>query len=529
MLLIAGFTFLSLAAQGLETVEVPLGKLPDSMTTRNIVVSPDGRRVAFIEKRGDKECVVIDGVADKLYDAIPSVPLTEAGPVRQIIFSPDSKRVAYVAKSGNRCFVVDNGAEGPPFTRIQVGAPTFSRDSKRMAYRAEFEATAVVVVDGKISKPYDDVYTTDNFFSNSGERVLFTAMRGKERLVVLDGTEIPEEHFHGEADFSENGHAVDVVKVDAGWIVYIDGMPSKPYRSVGNNIVFSSDNKRVLYQASDSAGDFLVIDGVEGKRYPNIAENSYSFTPDGKGYVFVVRTAAAAFVVLNEVEGESFSWVSDPVFSTDGSSMAYVAEEAGKRFVVQDVKKSEEYKDFAIWPHFFPKGNSLVFAGKNDREHLNVGKQVTIYDEIGTTAFSPDGKTFAYSARVGDAWNARVASMPAGSFTERNVIFAFSSGTTRHAAFGPNGNKTALFIDGLNSGSYDDIAFAGFSPVGNKLYWLSLTAGKWSVKSEQGTGKEYDEVVQQGSPAFDETGSLCFLAVRGKAIYRVRVSPAKSI
>lgn len=154
------------------------------------VFSPDGRRVAYVTKPGEKRAVVVDGKEGKIYDEIGFTYLTiildqmgtaqrgltinrqqqrgeglrhesEAPPV----FSPDSQRVAYAAKVGEKWFAVVDGKEEESYDHI-VDGPIFSPDSKRVAYVAEEVAIGLftptilrqfVVVDGKEGKPYDKI------------------------------------------------------------------------------------------------------------------------------------------------------------------------------------------------------------------------------------------------------------------------------------------------------------------------------------------------------------------------------------
>lgn len=73
------------------------------------IFSPDGNRVAYVSKLGDKEYVVVDGKKEKQYD-FSGIGLT---------FSPDSKRVAYIAIVGNKQFVVVDGKEGKHYDSIE--------------------------------------------------------------------------------------------------------------------------------------------------------------------------------------------------------------------------------------------------------------------------------------------------------------------------------------------------------------------------------------------------------------------------
>src|SRR5215510_3602511 len=67
---------------------------------KDLTVSKDGRRLAYIAQVGDKLAAVIDGRKEKAYDDIA-----------EMNFSPDSQRVAYGASEGDEWLVVVDGKE----------------------------------------------------------------------------------------------------------------------------------------------------------------------------------------------------------------------------------------------------------------------------------------------------------------------------------------------------------------------------------------------------------------------------------
>ena len=80
-----------------------------SWIKESLTVSPDNKRVAYAEKQGDKQFVVVDGKEGKAYDDIKIITL---------IFSPDSKQVAYAAKLGHKWCAVVDGKEGKRYNGI---------------------------------------------------------------------------------------------------------------------------------------------------------------------------------------------------------------------------------------------------------------------------------------------------------------------------------------------------------------------------------------------------------------------------
>ncbi|MFH1009684.1 MAG: hypothetical protein V1784_00440, partial [bacterium] len=151
----------------LVTREVSLGSIDPGIIEKSVVVSPDGRRVAYVARRRDKQVVVVDGQEGKEYDKIGILSLE---------FSPDGKRVAYRALRGDKQLVVVDGQEGKEYNEIGEGDPIFSSDAtyldsvldkfqqrtpifspdgKRFAYRAQRGYMHLVVVDGQEGKEYD--------------------------------------------------------------------------------------------------------------------------------------------------------------------------------------------------------------------------------------------------------------------------------------------------------------------------------------------------------------------------------------
>ena len=108
--------------------EEQLGPVPAGKVLA-LEISPDALRIAWVEGRGSKFVVVVDGKPGLAYDAIG------AGSLR---FSTDSRQVAYAASTGsNGFFVVVDGNAGPEYDLIGANTQIFSSDGKRVAYVAK--------------------------------------------------------------------------------------------------------------------------------------------------------------------------------------------------------------------------------------------------------------------------------------------------------------------------------------------------------------------------------------------------------
>ncbi|MGD0233223.1 MAG: hypothetical protein ABSC55_01660 [Syntrophorhabdales bacterium] len=147
---------------------------------KSFKVSPDGTRLAYGAKAGNKWFVVVDGKEGKQYDII-----MEGTP----LFSPDSKRVAYVAEMGGKCFVVLDEKEEKQYDLIMEGTPIFSPDSKRVAYDAQLDNKRCVIMDGKEEKQYDGIGAGSLVFSPDSKRLAYVAGVRNKWLAVVDGKE----------------------------------------------------------------------------------------------------------------------------------------------------------------------------------------------------------------------------------------------------------------------------------------------------------------------------------------------------
>jgi len=287
--------------------------IPNGATRRlsSLTFSPDSQRVAYAAKVGGKQAVVVDGNADKPYEAIADGP----------IFSPDNRRVAYAAKVGGKQVVVVDGKEEQSYDGIGLGSLIFSRDSRRVAYVAKVGGKQVVVLDGKDQKSYDGICADSLIFSPDSQRLAYAAKVGGKQAVVVDGSEAK----------------------------FYDGTRLR-------SLIFSPDSRRVAYVARVGEKRTVVVDGKEGKSYDDIGSGSVFSSAVG------VEVANGEGVLLSRsldgtrVGGSIF-------FSPDSRHMAYAAKVGEKWTVVVDGKEGKQYDRFTA-------GTTIVFDSAHDLHYL---------------------------------------------------------------------------------------------------------------------------------------------------------------
>jgi WD40 repeat protein len=510
----------------LAITETSLGKLPSNAVKHSTVISPDGKHLAYVATNPNGKRVVVDGVEGKLYPDIPEVRLSEAGRPAEIRFSPDSTRVAYVASRDKRCFVVVDGVEGKQYESIKVGGIIFSADGKRVAYVATRDGKERVVVDGVEGRPFDYISDLSALFSTDSKTVSYIGVRrqgpDQKNVLVVNGVETMEEDYINSSYPKERGNPpAYVIKRGEKWLVVLNGKPGALYDQIGNNIIFSRDKKHVLYRASSGRDDFIVLDGVEGKRKGSITENSYEFSPDGK-VAYVMLNNHGRWVVVGDIENGPYDYVIGEVrFSEDGKRNGFVLERDHQRFAVIDGAEGPKFDDITFDIRFSADGKRYYYVGKRGSKQVVVIDGVSIlYDEISGLEFSPDGKRFGVIARAGEKWVAVVDRSEQTGNDLQGSRLMFSPDSRRVAYWKRRGDKQLVAVDGVEGKSYDEITDVTFTPDSRHLTYLADRAGKIVVVVDGTESKEYDRILT-GSP-FSSSCS-CFLAMRADEYLRVEI------
>src|SRR5207253_1711826 len=123
--------------------------------------SPDGEKLAYVARRGQKHLVVFDGMEGREYDQI-----LERSRDSCFTFSPDGKHLAYLAMLGGKQILVVDGKESE--LDGGIASLTFSPGSSRFAYQLSHPGNKCrVVIDGTRGQEYSSV---SNFtFSSDSE------------------------------------------------------------------------------------------------------------------------------------------------------------------------------------------------------------------------------------------------------------------------------------------------------------------------------------------------------------------------
>ena len=349
----------------------PYGSFADSAEGLSAIeYSPDRRHVAMEINDDGKHFVIVDGKRGKSY-----------GCIKDITFSPDSAHLSYIAGIDKKYMMIVDGKAGNPYDEIDRGS--FSPDSKHIAYSAKRSGKSFIVADEKERKRYGCL--CGPAFSPDSKHVFYLVSVAKKQFIVIDEK---EGKLYDEVSlplFSPDGqHYAYKVKEAKKSFIVTDGKEMKRYDRV-DNIAVSPDNIQIAYIALEGWKWFVVINGVEGKHY-----FQYGKTHTTEDLNFGVDSEG-----IEDIEKIG------PVFSPDGSHLAYVANEGMKRFVVIDGKEQKQY-DYVSNITFSPNSKRIAYAAIQDRNHFAVidGKESDMHSTDSQCAeelhFSPDSKHAAY-------------------------------------------------------------------------------------------------------------------------------------
>jgi WD40 repeat protein len=241
--------------------------------------SPDGYRLAYKKFTDQGQYVFFDGQEQGPYDEIEFLD-----------FSPDSQHLVYVAKLGDMKFAVLDGIGQTQYEDI-AGSVVFSPDSQRIAYTAKNGKKSIAIINGK-EFIYDDIRRGINFSPN-GQHFAFVAPNlNADNFVVLDGKEgLPSDSSNFNIVFSpDSQHVVYEINDVEIYFLVLDGEKSEGYHWI-KNITFSPNSNHLLFVARDDGtwDEYVVMDGMHGKKYDEIISRIYFDSEDSFHYMAILN------------------------------------------------------------------------------------------------------------------------------------------------------------------------------------------------------------------------------------------------
>ncbi|MFZ2975381.1 MAG: hypothetical protein WA055_01980 [Candidatus Moraniibacteriota bacterium] len=176
------------------------------------------------------------------------------------------------------------------------------------------------------------------------------------------------------------------------------------------------------------------------------------FASNGKNTVYKVKKGDQWSVIWNGQEGKTYDFVSNPVFSADGTQIAYNAEIGGQAFVV--VNNSQEINAYqkSNYITFSKNGKTIAFvATKGDNNYVVISAEIQ-----NITATLKESKSFKEIAIAKD-----------GDGNSSAIIISDDGNKVAYVI--KENDKIYVVVNGQKSQGYDDVLSFSFSEDGSSF------------------------------------------------------------
>lgn len=210
-------------------------------------------------------------------------------------------------------------------------------------------------------------------------------------------------------------------------------------------IIFS-----IIWLGKDKPAENITMETVQNK--PAQENPDIFFASNGKNTVYKIKKGDQWSVIWNGTEGKTYDFVSNPVFSADGTQIAYNAEIDGQAYVV--VNNDQEIKAYqkANYITFSKNGKTIAFvATKGQSEYVVISAEI-----LNITDTLKESKSFKEIALAKDA---------DGNST---AIIMNDDGSKIAYVIKENG-KIYVVINDQKSQGYDDVLSFSFSEDGKSF------------------------------------------------------------
>lgn len=287
----------------------------------DLVLSPDGNKIAYVVEQGGKQTIVADGK-----------PVGSFQKAFLFFISNDGRRLVYMVKQGGSRFLVTDGKPSAPCTHIRW--LSLADDGQVQAYVAQSGSKQSMVWRGRRSPPYDEIGSPS--LSRDGRQLAYPAQVGNRWVVMVNGQKRGSYEKVASVRISEDGSMVAAAVLDGGhWFVIVNGHREGPYDSVEPPLVSystaaptssaaaGSGRMRLGYAAAVGGKWFVVVDSERSAPYDRTFAPIFSH--DGQHVAFRAVKGNKGLVILDGQEGPLYDYIAaGPAFRKDGS-LEYLA------------------------------------------------------------------------------------------------------------------------------------------------------------------------------------------------------------
>lgn len=496
------------------------------------VVTDDGRHLAYSARTGDKWTVTVDGVAGPSWDEVVGIAYHQA-----------AQGFTYAGRRGDEWYVWAKGTEMGPYQEVAPFSPEIDPQG-RLVFRAKADGLWRVYVNGQATVAADEI---GGYIAPAMPQGNATAV-GKlgEKWAVFTGDQLGplfDEIMAMTPVVTPAGELTYAARDGEKWTVVVQGAEFGPYQEVHYSSPYISSTGRVAYIVRKEDKWQVLLDGAESPAYENFVyyEKSFAlaFSDDGAHVAWAAKRNGKAVVVLDGVEGPEYDDIAAfvPLFLPGSTAPTYVGRTGAKdRLVLNGEAMPEHDRVFVETDWSEDTGPVMVAAVFTDGEKQSVwanGRQGAWYDEVGEINRSADGTRICYGAKKGEKW---VGVVDGVEWPECDALAQspwFDASGKHAVCIGKFGEQMAIVLDGVTQPLYASLrgpfsyhVSEGFSADGMRFAYIAETGDKSFMVVDGVQGPAYSWIPGDGPPRYRPDGTLEYLGVRDKVLYRVRVAPA---
>jgi len=499
-------------------------------------VTPGGGALLRMATTREGDMLVVNGTKGAVYDRILGV------------HAVCGNEPCYLARAHGKTLMVRGTLESDPYDALKLLMVSASRSAA--AVRPEnYLWSDPGVPQIRLGSADATAFEDNAVLAMEGVRLVCVAVKAKKQVVVVDGRAERLYDRIGALLLSPDGaHLAYSAKRGATWRVVCDGVEQRPYTAIGStyqepfcsSLFFTANSKHLAYFGYHEQQLRVVVDGREYvEDDPAVA--SYRTALRRVGYASATMMVPAPMEMVVAKQGNKWVTVSSkpryptmeqPLCTPDGNLLAFVITRKRQQLVVEGEKEGKSY-DRILDMESLPGGKSVFFLAQHGLHQLFVirGVEQSAYDKIigqygEYLHCSPDGKHFAYVAKLGDHFRVVRDGKPSLPYDAEPVDLTFSP-DNRHLAYRvADGDHQQLIIDEHASPSFA----AQFGPITyNTLgdsFFLVKTDGKYAIATRTTIGALYDEIYtnpDNRAVFFDTPTIYHYYARRGDLVYRVDI------